>query len=147
MSIYRGLFFLLVLIIPCLAHSSYYEISKPDYDSGWTSAWGQLNHNLGGDIDTYVVDLQFRSDSNTVNQYGFGGMEDGNDGGWWHSLTNSSIQVDQKPTLYYLSEFRVRIWRIDIANYDSGWGVINQGETKVFNHGIGGNTDDFVVYM
>jgi hypothetical protein len=142
--------FLILTAAPFLA-GFHYELGKPAFDSGWKSFNSGfepiLYHNLGGSVDDYVVDLQFRSESKTVNQFAFGGMEEFSEGAFWHSLTDSSITIERVSSDILLSEFRVRIWKLDVANYDSGWVVVNQGESRVLNHGIGGNTDNYVVYM
>jgi hypothetical protein len=130
-----------------------YELGMPAYDSSWRSFVVDyepiLYHNLGGSVDDYVVDLQFRDDfDNTVHQYFYGSEDYHASGAYWYSLTDSSIRVERMGSSLRIAEYRVRIWKIEVANYDSGWVNINQGESKVFNHNIGGlNTDDYVVYM
>ena len=51
---------------------------RPAYDSGWQpiAKGGQvvLNHNLGGNRDNYVVDLQFKNISGEVHNYLYGAM-------------------------------------------------------------------------
>jgi hypothetical protein len=51
-----------------------------NYDSGWidlgTNEAKTLSHNLGGDTDNYVVDMQYRnSGSSEVNQRYYGGAD------------------------------------------------------------------------
>ncbi len=50
---------------PLFCHAYQYEFAKPVYESGWLSiAAGEekeLSHNLGGNLNNYVVDLQIRS--------------------------------------------------------------------------------------
>ena len=75
----------------------------PSYDSGWIALQPDsaqtLSHDLGGDVDEYVVDMQYRdSGFNGVNQRNYGGADIGqkpsrgvntNDrvGAYWRSLT------------------------------------------------------------
>jgi len=129
-----------------------YEFGKPLYDSGWV-AFAQheikyLTHNLGGNINHYVVDMQFRdSGSNRVNQIFFGGRDGETQGAWWDKLTTSDIRVSRGEFDGYCDEIRVRIWQIAQANFNSGWRNISQGQNLVLTHNIGGNPDDYVVYL
>lgn len=144
---------LLILTIAPFSSGFHYELGKPAYDSGWKSFTSgyepTLYHNLGGSVEEYVVDLQFRTSfDNTVNQYFFGSVDYYMSGAYWYALTDSSIKVERMGSSSLIAEYRVRIWKIEVANYDSGWVNMAQGESKVFNHNIGGlNTDDYVVYM
>jgi hypothetical protein len=129
-----------------------YEFGKPSYDSGWV-AFAQnetkyLTHNVGGYINYYVVDMQFRdAGSYKVNQVFFGGRDGDTEGAWWDKLTTSDIRVHRGEMDGYSDEIRVRIWKIQRADFDSGWRNINQGQTLTLNHNIGGSTDDYVVYL
>ena len=112
------------------------------YDSGWLAINAgqtlQLNHNLGGSVDNYVVDLRFFGASTTLESHGFNQIMYGGDqliapvpagyavddqvGAYWHSLNTSSIKVyrmAQDKT--YATKIRVRIWVITEEDYDSGW--------------------------
>jgi len=94
----------------------------PNYDSGWKAigkgATLLLRHNLGGDVDKYVVDLQFKHIGNReIHQINYGGIifcdqygKYHRRGGGWYGLNGKSIKV-------YLGEeefgdvyMRVRIW-------------------------------------
>lgn len=89
---------------------------RPAYDSGWVSvsAGGSvdLNHNLGGNVDNYVVDLTFKHPSYGVHQFGYGGdvTSGGFYGSWWQNLTTSSITIERATNDGECPEVRVRIW-------------------------------------
>ncbi|MBN1668392.1 MAG: hypothetical protein JW862_14960, partial [Anaerolineales bacterium] len=98
----------------------------PAYDSGWVALGLDqtkvLYHRLGGNVDHYVVDMQYRGDSsNGVNQRYYGGADFGSKppagasaddrvGAYWRSLTTSSITVYRRPEDIYADFVRVRIW-------------------------------------
>ena len=129
-----------------------YEFGKPSYDSGWVALAQNetkyLTHNVGGYINYYVVDMQFRdAGSYKVNQVFFGGRDGDTEGAWWDKLTTSDIRVHRGEMDGYSDEIRVRIWKIQRADFDSGWRNINQGQTLTLNHNIGGSTDDYVAYL
>lgn len=136
----------------------------PHYDSGWTAltaggAAVYLYHNLGGDSDDYVVDMQYRSGGSGVNQRYYGGNDFGtnvsgsmseNDrvGAYWRSLTSSSVAVYRRPDDIYASQVRVRIWRAPRPDYDSGWVAVGAGDTATsLAHALGKDSDDYVVDM
>ena len=89
---------------------------RPAYDSGWTSInQGQtllLNHNIGGNPDDYVVDLQFRHGSfgPHIISYGTIWIDGGWRGTYWNRLTNSQIEVRRLAHDDVCEEIRVRIW-------------------------------------
>ena len=135
----------------------------PTYDSGWVSLTPgatatTLHHNLGGDPDDYVVDMQYRNSGSGVNQRYFGGVDFGakafngarnNDrvGVYWRSLTNSDITLFRRAEDNYANQVRIRIWRRPHATYDSGWVNINPNTARTFTHHIGGDPDHYVVDM
>ncbi len=99
---------------------------RPAYDSGWQAIDKgdtiTLKHELGGNPDDYVVDLQF-ADSilSRRNQrfYGGFGLRDVSmpqDWVWreygadWHGLDNMEIKVYRGPDNIYAPMVRVRIW-------------------------------------
>ncbi len=53
-----------------------WQVPNPEYDSGWVAVYAgsseTLTHNLGGNIDDYVVDLTMRSAS-SIHMRGIGG--------------------------------------------------------------------------
>ena len=121
-----------------------------------------LTHNLGGNPEDYVVDMQYRSqDTSGVNQRYYGGADFGNNppsgmnaddrvGAYWRSLTNSSITVYRRPEDIYAPEVRIRIWhflepQFPVPDYDSGWTAINQGQAIQSVHNLGGDVDDYLV--
>lgn len=140
-----------------------WEDSSPDYDSGWLSLTPgatatTLIHNLGGDPDDYVVDMQYRSVLSGVNQRYFGGADFGatafngtrnNDrvGLYWRSLTATSITLFRRAEDDYATNVHIRIWRRPTPTYDSGWVNINPDAAVTLLHRIGGNADDYVVDM
>jgi hypothetical protein len=85
---------------------------RPAYDSGWRAILQNrcltLNHNLGRNRDNYVIDLQFKKEGR-VHQLGYGGRAD-SDGGFWHSLTTTSIMACRGYSDSLLDSLRVRIW-------------------------------------
>jgi len=91
---------------------------RPAYDSGWQvaghSAPLRLDHNLGGNPDDYVVDLQFRDQSWGVHHKGYGGLVEGPvisfRGAWWQNLTEESIEVKRGADDDIAESIRVRIW-------------------------------------
>lgn len=134
------------------------------YDSGWVSVERDqalsMVHNLGGNTDDYVVDMQYRiEDANGVNQRYYGGvdlgaksfsgtMNDARVSAYWRSLTSSSISVYRRPDDVYAQQIRIRIWRSPSPDYDSGWVSLTAGAAAtVLNHGLGGNADHYVVDM
>ena len=132
------------------------------YDSGWINlspgaAATTLNHNVGGDADDYVVDLQYRNGS-SVNQRYYGGAdfgatafdgsrEDDRVGAYWRTLDNATITVYRRPEDTYADQVRVRIWERPTPTYDSGWVSVNQDTAQTLLHNIGGNPEDYVVDM
>ena len=134
----------------------------PDYDSGWVflspgGAAMTLHHNLGGNANDYVVDMQYRSGIG-VNQRNFGGMDYGakafsgarnNDrvGVYWRSLTNANITLFRRAEDDVANRVRIRIWKRPRATYDSGWVAINPNQAKVLHHNIGGDPNHYVVDM
>lgn len=135
--------------------------STPGYDSGWVviavDSTSTLAHNLGGNVDDYVVDMQYRSTGSGVNQRYYGGADFGdtisigspNDrvGVYWRSLTTTNITVFRRAEDTYASEVRIRIWLRPRATYDSGWVNINPDQAISLNHNIGGEVDDYLVDM
>ncbi len=94
---------------------------RPAYDSGWVAvaqgACETLAHNLGGNADNYVVDLEFKKGTNIHNtHYGYDSSYDPISalsylsGGVWHNLDNTSIQLCRGATDTNLDSMRVRIW-------------------------------------
>ena len=128
-------------------------VPDADYDSGWLhldpGEQTTLTHNLGGDTNDYVVDVQFLSSnpSQGVNQLGLGGDDwsaSRTEGAFWHNLDAMFIRVKRNADdASAADQVRIRIWRQPDADYDSGW----QNITDVLNltHALGGPWNDFVV--
>jgi hypothetical protein len=123
----------------------------PAYDSGWQALGARpdpipvpLTHNLGGDPDTYLVDLECMDDTSL-------GTYDCNDqqfnvNGLWYALTNTSVTVwvsaGTRP-----DAVRVRIYT-ETPAYDSGWEALGARPDPIpvpFTHNLGGDPDDYIV--
>jgi hypothetical protein len=108
------------------------RLPAPAYDSGWTAinADGNDNiysHDVGGNVNDYVIDLQFKDDSGTlglgIHNSGFGGDWTSDfyiSGGCWYdfiregitirNLTSTTITVNRGEIDTRSDQFRVRIW-------------------------------------
>lgn len=100
----------------------------PHYDSGWTaiaSGYNTFAHNLGGDVDDYVVDMMCKdtapSPNYGINHVFYGGEIYYNSGTGtllqygvhWSNLTSASMEVYRRAGDTMCDEVRIRIWRID----------------------------------
>jgi hypothetical protein len=135
--------------------------SLPDYDSGWVSltvdASQTLTHNLGGNVNDYVVDMEYQSASSGINQRYFGGCDfgakntlgsvDNRLGAYWRTLTTSQITVYRRPEDTYAEQVRIRIWVRPKATYDTGWFSLSTNSSMTLSHNIGGNVEDYQVVM
>lgn len=89
---------------------------RPAYDSGWVSlsagASIDLNHNLGGSADNYVVDLSFKHPTYGTHNFGYGGDVTSGAfyGAYWQNLTTTSITVVRATNDGECPQVRVRIW-------------------------------------
>ncbi len=90
---------------------------RPAYDSGWIAiSVGTpytLTHNIGGNPDNYVVDMQFKDNTNGqgINQMYYGGTYGPSYlGAWWRGLTAQQIGVYRESVAPYLDQVRIRIW-------------------------------------
>lgn len=89
---------------------------RPAYDSGWvTIAAGNsiaLTHNLGGNVDNYVVELTFKHPTYGVHHFGYGAdvTVGGFYGGYWRNLTTSQITIERATDDGECPQMRVRIW-------------------------------------
>lgn len=88
----------------------------PSYNSGWTviskDSTVVLTHNLGGNPDNYVVQLDFKD---TGEGWGHNNMMYGTTGGddygaGWHNLSASVIEVYRDIDDIWCDQVRVRIW-------------------------------------
>jgi hypothetical protein len=87
---------------------------RPAYDSGWVSINQnepkRFTHNIGGNVDDYVVDMIFK-DQTGINIIGFGGDEgDYIRGASWYGLTNQEIDVHRSKDDHVVDQIRIRIW-------------------------------------
>ena len=134
----------------------------PNYDSGWIALGvdqtRQLTHSLGGDVNDYFVDMEYRSTDDGINQRYLGGADFGNKpapghaendrvGAYWRSLTTSSITVYRRPEDSYAAEIRVRIWVHSAPKYDSGWRPIDQNAALTLMHNALIDTDNMFVNL
>lgn len=132
------------------------------YDSGWTSINRSesktFTHNLGGNVDDYVVYFQYSSADSGISSSFYGGVDFGasSSGGtmnnerhgvYWRSLSVSTISVYRRPDDQYAELVRVQIWVDPVDNWDSGWFSLTAGSVSLKTHNIGGNPDDYMVYM
>jgi trimeric autotransporter adhesin len=100
------------------ADTTYATVSGalPQYDSGWVaiaqSSQIWLTHNLGGDPDDYIVDLQFYAPSaRHVKGYGsYWDFDEKNHGAYWYGLSSTEISVVRGQDDTQVFEVRVRIW-------------------------------------
>ena len=90
---------------------------RPAYDSGWVaiSTGGSgitLTHNIGGNVDNYVVDLQTSGGDIGIHNFKRGSDTDGDDkfGVYYKHLTTSSIVVYRFRDDQWSYQARVRIW-------------------------------------
>jgi len=130
---------------------------RPAFDSGWTDIGGiplQIFHDLGGDVDDYVVDVQFldiAGEGNIgVHQMGFGGDRFDSSpadvrGVSLLQLTTTNVTLIRHSDEDHIGQVRVRIWIVPNPDYDSGWQSLAAGATLTLTHGLGGDTDDYVV--
>ncbi len=90
---------------------------RPAYDSGWTAISAgylvTLDHNIGGNVDNYVVDMQFKSASSGIHNMGIGRYHVssiGNRGAFCQNLTTSTIAVYRMHEDTDVEYVRIRIW-------------------------------------
>ncbi len=99
-----------LLPVPYAFRAEYVDyFPGPEYDSGWEEIGPRPDpisvdfpHNLGGDPDDYVVDLECKDTGGEMMQCGY-------DGAYWYALTDTSVSVwvagGSNP-----AALRVRIW-------------------------------------
>lgn len=90
---------------------------RPAFDTGWINiSHGQelsVVHNLGGDVDNYFIDLQFKDPNGIeINNKGIGGYEKENNkqGAWYYNLNNYSLKIYKQTEANWVDFFRIRIW-------------------------------------
>jgi hypothetical protein len=100
------------------ASSTYATLSgaRPQYDSGWVSiAAGEnktLTHNLGGNVNDYIVDVSFRGPGDfEIHHLGYGDAFPDFHGTYWGGLTSDKIGVERGVNENgIVDQVRVRIW-------------------------------------
>lgn len=136
---------------------------KPDYDSGWVSlavdTIATLTHSLKGNYQTeYFVAFDYRNTLDGINQryyggadfgsfYSYGGSNNTRTGAYWRNLTAESITVYRRPDDVFASDVRIRIWRIDQPDYNSGWYSLDPDEAKVLAHNLTASPDTYLVQV
>jgi hypothetical protein len=100
----------------------------PIYDSGWRDIDAgetlTLTHDVGGNVNGYIVDLEFKDTEGQlgIHNAGLGGdfldpvsfgesAATAEHGGYWQRLTSSTIQVVRQQYDPYINQVRVRIWQ------------------------------------
>lgn len=97
---------------------------RPAYDSGWLAIAPNetlsLTHNIGGNRDNYVVDMQFWSSIIDVHVDNYGGRflyssSHGSEflGAYYRHLTNTGIEVYRLMDDVDVEKVRVRIWVVE----------------------------------
>ena len=92
---------------------------RPAYDSGWVPISQNealtLTHNIGGNVDNYVVDMMFANNSG-IHIFGFGTKLTYFDDDWqyigayWTGLTANTIGVYRAENDIGVDRVRIRIW-------------------------------------
>jgi hypothetical protein len=134
--------------------------TRPGYDSGWqVSSRGKtvtLAHNLNYNADDYLVNLIFDDTGFKVHQRYYGVKLFGdnppfpyaanqNAGAFWSNLTSSSINIFCAGGDLNVDRWRLRIWKMPTPDYDSGWTTIVPSGIRNFNHGLTGDSSDYLV--
>jgi hypothetical protein len=88
---------------------------RPAYDSGWqylsTGSSRILNHGIGGNVDNYVVDVQFKNaDGINIHRIGYDMWTIEEKGASWGGLTNESIRIGRASADNDAPWIRIRIW-------------------------------------
>ena len=92
---------------------------SPDYDSGWV-AQGNYNtnwtHNVGGDPDNYLIDMQCRNPGVGIHNDGIGGDDydfGQGEGVYYSFLTSTHVNVARDSYDPWCHEIRIRIWVVE----------------------------------
>jgi len=94
---------------------------RPAYDSGWVSINQDqtitLTHNIGSDVDNYVVDMTFKKDTSNIHVTAYGGIVKRISlpdvymaGAAWGYLTSTTIQTHRFEEDDQAEMIRIRIW-------------------------------------
>jgi len=126
----------------------------PAWDSDWVSVatdeLKSLTHDLGGNVDDYVVGLWFKDTTSGgigVNTRCYGGLEVGGQlrGAAWQNLTDTTIDVLRYRDDDWADQVRVRIFVPDLPDWDSGWATVATDTATTFTHSLGGNPNLYLV--
>ena len=119
----------------------------PDYDSGWVdvaqSEVRAFTHNLGGNPNTYLIDLSARAAGVGINTRAAGGLEANGSfyGANWQNLTGSTINVFRFPHDVFAERVRVRIWveelPVEPSFLSATLGVGQQADTTLTINNLG----------
>ncbi len=149
--IYRFVFSFLLLILPLSALANKAYIQPPDYDSKDFSITAGvetiITHNLGGNVNDYVVYLTGSLPPYGEFHFGYGGCDQNNKrrGLYWFGLTDTTVTVKVRDEEWAYPLARVRIWRDPKPDFDSGWLLILPGDTGPLTHNVGGDPKDYVI--
>ena len=122
------------------------------YDSGWLDIDAgpanalTLDHNLGVPALDLAVSLWFSGTEKGIHQYAYGGLEDSTDGysiqgGWWDSLTDTTIKVTRGHQDDYVEQVRVIVDQPEDPDYDSyeasgDWTNLGHFDPVTFTHNL-----------
>ena len=89
---------------------------RPAYDSGWRTLGlggsATLTHDLGGDVENYVVDMTCKHTTSGINNWGMGGDANWEEyyGAWYTNLTTTQITLHRWGEDTDCPQARIRIW-------------------------------------
>lgn len=92
-------------------------LPDPNYDGGWKSIAKGKNlkivHNVLGDVDTYVVDMQCKDTANNGDKINndYYGVDYLHGGATWWGLTKRVIYVYREGADQFCDKVRIRIWK------------------------------------
>lgn len=90
------------------------SFGPPDYDSGWVNIdrkeEKELVHNVGGNVDNYVIDLMAKSGTHGICNI-YVGLGQANKGFAYWKLTNESVYIFRDKKDDHAQQIRVRIWK------------------------------------
>ena len=123
-----------------------------EYCTDWTAiapgSTATITHNLGGNVDDYVVKLWFQDPSPSgVHQIYYGGVEGGGEmrGAYWHGLDATQVQVTRNLDDTDADELLLCVSTTDPPDWDSGWVDINPDQTVTLNHNLGVTINRYIV--
>ncbi len=148
---------------------NFWTPTRPNYDSGWKPVNPGTSNlfptNLGGDPDSFLIDLQFKDNSPLfgigIHQRALGGMDwtAGEEMGgfyqfWTGSPGTNGIILDRREGDTQADSMRARIWQMPKPAFDSGWLGFGspstlQCDTTTYtihcDHNLGADPRDFLV--